>query len=524
MRTTRRTVLALAVFSLSLLAAKLSEAQLLPGGFPFIIPWYSGDVDLMQDPNFVDCNFQQKVTMIGVQGTAIPAGVTVDVWRVSYVSRQYYDGVARNVVIRGFAAVPRTVPLNPVRPGVVYAHGLGGYAVQLFAVQLAAALDSAVIVYSGPGEPTATSAGWYPCTFSGVSTTCAGSNGRGHYASDGYVLFDTLTNDEERGTWFWGHALAGMGATTCLQEFPENRTDGANIGFAGLSAGGLATLINASLDDRVDAAVVQSASFSFETAVENDDNWMHALLADAGLTIDSQEWAVLVDSMFSDSLLLAENAPPVLLINGSVDEFFPLNAWRQTYDELDTVKRASLAANFDHGCYAIDQTPYSGVDTWQQIFARTDARLWGGARAWFSNFLKAAPISFVSQPSVTVTRPTSTTTRVAPAFPIAWNGYEASDAVLWVSTNQGRSFHPYDLYNRGGTVQTKNYIGNLLPGDAVYFMDVEYTRVGRTAPGEMGYVASAFDRPTFSVSTRPVFADPNVVLSIRPLSSCTTSP
>lgn len=310
------------------------------------------DIERIRDPATIDCQLSNTRSVAN-------RGVLLDVADVSFISWESLDGTLQPIRIRGYAAKPRNARL-PV-PGVVQAHGLGGFAREEDATGPAALLGTYALAYTGPGggsEPANTSEG-LPAGY---------DNGR--------RMFDTLP--DPRGSWFWGHAVAAMRALTCLATLPG--IDANRLGVTGYSAGAVATLIAAGVDSRIKAAVPLSGTLHWEIAVESPTAWQHSLLSSAGYTTSSSEWLALMP-LVDAARLYETSTAKVLMVNGTCDEFFPLTAHVATYDAIGADRRTSLSGNFDHGCYLI-----SGVENADDIAARAELRASGGQRAWFRHW------------------------------------------------------------------------------------------------------------------------------------------
>ncbi len=310
------------------------------------------------DPKTAACAFSNFHTMV-------KNGVALMVENVSYTSWESIDGVLVPIQIRGFYARPALI--SALTPGVVQAHGLGGFAKEEHATGLASLLGMAVIAYTGPGGGTE------------ADNT---SEGTPSSAQNGYRMFDTLK--DPRGSWFWGHAVAAMRAVTCLQTVPS--VDATKLGVTGFSAGGVISLIVASVDPRIDAAVPMSGTGRWDVATQSPAAWQHALLTKAGLTTASAEWTTLLATVEPGALVQNANVP-ILMVNGSSDEFFPLTAHVATYDAIPSAdKRTAIAANFDHGCYGL-----TGVESKETIEERAKIHAEGGQRFWFRHWLTSDP-------------------------------------------------------------------------------------------------------------------------------------
>ena len=139
------------------------------------------DLVAIADADTADCRFERH-------REAARDGVALDVWDLSYTSWELRGGALEPIRMRGFAARP--VGARGL-PGVVQAHGLGGFSEARQATGLAARLGMFVAVYTGPGGGT-------------DATNTSEGLPAGH--DDGRRMFDTVP--DVRGSWFWSHTLA----------------------------------------------------------------------------------------------------------------------------------------------------------------------------------------------------------------------------------------------------------------------------------------------------------------------------
>ncbi len=322
------------------------------------------DHDMIQDVATANCTFSDH-------HTTLKDGVLVDVWHVSYNSWEVIDGNLEPIWIQGFAARP--VFGDGSLPGIVKAHGLGGYAEESHATGTAALLGMFVLAYTGPGGGT-----------DGDNS----SEGLAATHDNGYRMFDVLT--DLRGTWFWGHAMAAMRGLTCIANHPDVDSD--RLGVTGYSAGGVISNLVSGVDPRVKAGVPLSGVLAWDIAVESPDAWQHGLLAEAGLDAASPEWLKLMQ-LVDPGAIYNDQSAAVMIANGTSDEFFPLTAHMATYNAITSPHRMSLAGNFDHGCYLL-----TGGESAQTIEARAELRAKGAQLLWFHHhFGTDDRFSFVPQ-------------------------------------------------------------------------------------------------------------------------------
>lgn len=420
------------------------------------------DFKLIKDQASAACNFTASHTVL-------KNGVLLEAFKVSYLSFELVDGVLKEILIRGFGARP--VGSNVV-PGIVNVHGLGGFANEDLATGLAALTGTFVVAYTGPGggnigDPDTQSEGTPP------------SGGE----PPGYRLFDTVP--DPRGSWLWAHAVAAMRALTCLESRPDVDRD--RLGITGFSAGGIVSLIAASVDDRIKAAVPLSGTGGWDVSVLSENSWFYLLLDAAGLTTSSPEWGAFLQHLDPVSLLNT-SAAPIMMVNGTVDEFFPLTAFNATYQAISSSpKRMSLAANFDHGCYSL--LPL-WVEDKKTIEERADLHAKGAQRLWFGHWFKTGFPSIPAEPTAQVLSQSGLSMVVAA---VDEGGYIVEDVRTWVSIDDAYTFWAVPMKESLGL-----WVTELLPEfpkNAVWFVDVIYRTKDLIAP----------DR--FSISSVPVLPD-----------------
>lgn len=194
------------------------------------------------------------------QHSGFKDGVSLDVWNLDYVSHESIGGKLQKIALKSFAARPKG---SGVLPGVVQAHGLGGFAKESHATGLAALTGAFVIAYTGPGGGDA------------ADNTSQGLPS-GH--DSGKRMFDVFP--DIRGSWFWGHAMAARRAVTCLTTRPD--VDPTRLGITGFSAGGVTSFLVGGADARIKAAVPLSGVLAWDVATQSANAWQHVLLQKAG--------------------------------------------------------------------------------------------------------------------------------------------------------------------------------------------------------------------------------------------------
>lgn len=456
-RLKRSRLLAVAVLAAAVAACSNSDTSARQGGPAADI----FDMAMIADAGTAACSFTST-------GTVDVGGISIEQFAVSYLSWQYVNGTGLvPISINAYAARPSGSV--GTLPGVVFAHGLGGSADIDTPSQWAALSGTFVLMYDGPGS---------------------GASGG---TINAYELFNSL--EDVRGSWFWAHAVAAMRALTCLADNPG--VDSTRLAMIGGSAGGIATLLSAAVDERIVAAIPISASLALEQAVTSPDAWEHTLLAAAGLTVASSEWTRLMDTVF-DPAFAAGTSAEVMMINGSTDEYFPLNAFQATFDALPGTPRASIIANFDHQCYIIDAAEDPAV-----ITARADLRILGNTLMWLGHWF-GTDAAFAELPAAPVlaTAGGAIGTAVTAGVDLP-AGYTVAEATFWWSDDSGLTFSSLALGESGGA-----YIGETpvaISADAVSFVDILYAST-ETVPRHFS-LSSAVQMPAALVpSIRPVLS------------------
>ncbi|MCB9534046.1 MAG: acetylxylan esterase [Myxococcales bacterium] len=434
------------------------------------------DMDLIRDTSTIDCRFENaRVVTRSLE--------TFDAWDVSFISYEVDEGVLTPIRLRGFAARPRgsAAPL----PAVINVHGLGGEATLARVTGPAQLLGYFVIAMTGPGG--------------GSDENGNRSEGRGPSWEGGYRIFDVVR--DPRGSWLWSHAVGVMRAITCLDT--RSDVDRTRIGVTGFSAGGIATLMTASLDDRVTAAVPLSGTGGWPESASAPRSWFHALLTEAELTTASAEWSTFTTEL--DPAWLVQHArAPIMMVNGTTDEFFPLVAHMRTFDAIDPAqpKRMSLAANFDHGCYAI-----SGGESAATIEERATLRSEGAQRLWFHHFFGTnSDYAYIPESPTAAVSSAGGLTLVATHIDPGGSALRVASAKLWASVDSALTFLSADL-DVGSGGDHAQVLAVPYSDAAIWFVDVEYTTRALIGPER------------FSLST-PVHIPAGHVPAVRDITSC----
>ena len=290
----------------------------------------------------------------------------IQLWELRYNSWEFVNSQMRVIPIQAYYAKPASLSFGAA---VVLAHGLGAQADAGAAARFAAQHGVAAIYYSAPGNGL--------------------SGGRPFALS---LLFDAVP--DPRGSWLWGHAVAGSRAITVLRALPW--TDPTRIGMLGYSAGAMATLNVNGFDNRLRCAIAVSGTGSLMRAAENG-SWMNYLLYACGLWRGSTQFQTLCNTL--DPLRQASSQhAPVMLVNGAQDEFFPIDSTVETFNAFPNrhLHRLVIIPNWDHGLFAANlPPPYETFDNRSFAEARVEAamRFWIGRHLTNStNFPNVPPI------------------------------------------------------------------------------------------------------------------------------------
>lgn len=432
------------------------------------------DLAAIRDPSTAACTY-------GTARTVSREGATVEVRDLSFRSWEVVDGVSRTITLRGYYARP--TGLQGRAAGIVLAHGLGGAADEGAAAGLAARVRATVIAYTGPGGGT-------------VPANTSEGLPSGH--DRGRRMFDSIP--DPRGSWFWGHVVGALRALTCLAHHPL--VDPTRLGMTGYSAGAVATLLAAGVDDRIVAAVPLSGTLAWDVATRSPNAWQHELLRNAGLDTNAPAWTRLMDTVVSLDRVRDTRAQ-VLMVNGTTDEFFPLTAHMATFLALPaTRRRTSLAANFDHGCYGL-----TGGESRTSIEARADLRAKGAQQAWFGHFLTGHPdyARLPASPTLSLS-PAGAGTLVTATVDESVGALPVEDVRFWWSGDRALTFLGVELPRRSAGVYA-TVVPVTVGVDSVVFVDVQY----RTR--------APLGTERFSLSSPPVFADA-LIPQVRRIGAC----
>lgn len=253
----------------------------------------------------------------------------VRVQTLRYTSFQSDACVVSPVQLEAFLAVPvADVGRLGALPGLVVAHGLGGWAEAGHASSPAAQLGAAVLAYSGPGQGLSEGTGSVP---------------------DHLFDVDDIPSD----CWFWEHEVAAIRGLSVLQATPE--VDDGRLAMSGYSGGAVATLVVNGVDDRLSAAFAASGTGWLDLAARNPTpGWEVDLLASMAPPrgVNDAAWTRWEASMDPRHFLATAHAP-AFLADGAQDEFFPVDSLVASMRDLGPAHRVLSVVNWDHGWFAL---------------------------------------------------------------------------------------------------------------------------------------------------------------------------
>lgn len=277
--------------------------------------------------------------------------------KVSYFSYEMVDCRLEKVRMIGILAMPVGLEKNRSGrlPGVLRLHGLLPHEERRDVLELSAALKAAVLAIYGPGFDLS-----------------HGTDSRpDHY-------FDVAS--DPRRSWQWAYTVAALRGITFLAQRAE--IDASRLGVLGYSAGGMAALTAAGVDKRVKATVAWSASGHLELSAQAEPvpGWYVALLEGMNppRTKESPEWKAFLRTL-DPKLFLPTVTTPVFLINGTQDQYYPIDATARTYDDLlkgSQAHRLYLQTGYDHGPIA------------DKVIDHVRPRIMSNIVYWFSHHLK----------------------------------------------------------------------------------------------------------------------------------------
>jgi dienelactone hydrolase len=252
-------------------------------------------------------------------------GVTLR--EVRFSSLSWENGTPRPIRIQAFLATPPGSYPAHSKPGVVFAHGLGGQAEAQTAIEMCRNLDVVALALAAPGVGAS------------EGTAATPTNPRPLFA-DG---------QDVRRSWLYAYVYAILRSLTYLQTRPE--VDPQALALSGFSMGGIATFIANGVDARIRGALPVAATGGLAEAAASE-TWLRALVLSTGeLKPEDERTQDLFRAL--DPLAYADRQHgAVYMLSGAQDEYFPLAQAVRTYLALRApAKSLALFADFDHGWY-----------------------------------------------------------------------------------------------------------------------------------------------------------------------------
>lgn len=249
---------------------------------------------------------------------------------VSFQSTFWDASGPHPIRIRALVATPPGSAPPHTRPGVIFAHGLGGQADAGTAIDIARNTGAVALSLSGPG--------------------LGGSEGRPVLPQDASALFPLpAPKPDIRTSWLYGYVFAILRSITYLET--RSDVDPQAIAVTGYSLGGLATFIANGVDGRIRGALPVAAAGGLAEAAAAD-TWLRRLVQSSnGLQPSDPGPQTLFTSL--DPLAFARRQRgAVYMLIGAQDEYFPLPQAIRTYDALSAPDvRMVVVPDYDHGWY-----------------------------------------------------------------------------------------------------------------------------------------------------------------------------
>jgi len=273
--------------------------------------------------------------------------------------------------------------------------------------------------------------------------------------------------------------------------------------MTGYSAGGVVTMISASVDDRIKAAVPLSGTLGWDISVQAPNAWQHQLLLKAGLTADSEQWQRLMQYIVTPGVLLPQTNAKVFMINGSTDEFFPLTAHMACFNAVPgDDKRTSLTANYDHGCYEL-----AGVESPQVVEDRADIRYSGGLRMWMRHWFDTDDdYQHLPQAPQMVLTPVAGGVYIVAMVDELGQRLSVDSVRFWASNDDSYIFASVELEHSSNGVFT-GVVPFTQQANTVFYLDVQYRTEDLLFPER------------FSISSPPQVPE-GLIPHIRSMSTC----
>ncbi len=255
-------------------------------------------------------------------------GVPLEQYNITFNSH-YFNGS----IITIHAVVVKPSAESQGLPGILVMHGTGGSYSQMlpFGLQVASK-GYAVMMMDSPG--------------------CGQSTGPGS-SPENTVNF----SEGPYSAYYYHNVLAASRAITVLSSLPY--VNGSAIAASGASMGGVTTFILAAVDDRVRAAIPVVASGYFDEIAQEGS--LANFIIPQGVKASDPEALDLI--RYFDCRAYAQQLEvPTLMLVGTNDEFFFLEAVNKTYSLIPSEKAIALAPN--HGHFSVADGWISSAVAW----------------------------------------------------------------------------------------------------------------------------------------------------------------
>jgi len=186
---------------------------------------------------------------------------------------------------------------------------------------------------------------------------------------DTYENWHNVLGDP-RESWMWHACTAAMRGVTYLSGLPE--VDANAIGVTGVSRTGTVTMICNGVDPRLRLAVVMMAAGDIVAALDCG-SWANWIVRDGDLKAPIPDY-FRVFARYYDPIQYADTQHGALImILGTLDEYFPLVTAARTFERVAGAKCLSLIPNYDHSDYSMNDIPALQIrrnmdEPWVQVY------------------------------------------------------------------------------------------------------------------------------------------------------------
>lgn len=160
--------------------------------------------------------------------------------------------------------------------------------------------------------------------------------------------------DDPRDGWMWHACTAAMRAVTYLAGLPQVDPDA--LGLTGVSRTGTMAMICNGVDPRLKLAVVMMASGDILTALDYG-GWANWIVRHGDLKAPVPEYFRVFAEHYDPIRYAHTQHGGLIVILGSLDEYFPIVTAAKTFEQVDGAKCLSLIPNYDHSHYSMTNVP-----------------------------------------------------------------------------------------------------------------------------------------------------------------------